>query len=40
MKPCDMDQLLAKVREAAAKKRTHEDKIIEARMKQITGRRT
>ena len=39
MKPCDMDQLISKVKEAAAKKRQHEDKIIEARMKEITSRR-
>lgn len=39
MKPCDMDVLLAKVGEAAARKRQHEEKIIEARMKEITGRR-
>ncbi len=39
MKPCDMDQLLKKVGEAAAKKRVHEEKIIEARMKEITSRR-
>ncbi|CAN2040279.1 Response regulator [Candidatus Magnetomoraceae bacterium gMMP-15] len=39
MKPCDMDQLVSKVQEAAAKKRKHEEKIIEARMKEITGRR-
>ena len=39
MKPCDMDQLINKVKEAAAKKRQHEDKIIEARMKEITSRR-
>ncbi len=39
MKPCDMDQLISKVGEAAAKKRRHEDKIIEARVKEITGRR-
>jgi len=39
MKPCDMDVLLAKVQEAAAKKRQHEDKIIEARLKEITTRR-
>jgi len=38
MKPCDMDVLLAKVQEAAAKKRQHEDKIIEARLKEITTR--
>ncbi len=39
MKPCDMDQLISKVSEAVAKKRQHEDKIVEARMKEITGRR-
>jgi DNA-binding NtrC family response regulator len=40
MKPCDMDQILAKVTEAAAKKRQHEEKIIQARIKEITSRRT
>jgi DNA-binding NtrC family response regulator len=40
MKPCDMDVLIAKVDEAAAKKRKHEEKIIEARVKEITTRRT
>jgi DNA-binding NtrC family response regulator len=39
MKPCDIDQLLAKVTEAAAKKRRHEEKIIQARIKEITSRR-
>ena len=39
MKPCDMDTLIEKVKEAAAKKRRHEEKIIEARMKEITSRR-
>ena len=39
MKPCDMDVLMAKVKEAAAKKRAHEEKIIEARVKEITARR-
>jgi DNA-binding NtrC family response regulator len=38
MKPCDMDQLLAKVSEAKAKKRNHEQKILEARMTEITTR--
>jgi len=37
MKPCDIDNLISKVSEAAAKKRQHENKIIEARMKKITG---
>ena len=40
MKPCDMDQIIAKVTEAAAKKRQHEEKIIQARIKEITSRRT
>ena len=39
MKPCDMDTLIEKVKEAAAIKRKHEEKIIEARMKEITSRR-
>jgi DNA-binding NtrC family response regulator len=39
MKPCDMDQLIDKVKTAAAKKRGHEEKIIEARLKEITNRR-
>jgi DNA-binding NtrC family response regulator len=38
MKPCDIDHLISKVSEAAAKKRKHEDKIVEARMKEITSR--
>ena len=39
MKPCDMEILIAKVTEAAAKKRDHEEKIINARIKEITSRR-
>ena len=39
MKPCDMDQLIAKVTEAAVKKRQHEEKIIQARIREITSRR-
>ena len=39
MKPCEMDQIIAKVSEAAAKKRQHEEKIIQARIKEITSRR-
>jgi len=39
MKPCDMTNLMDKLKEAVAKKRRHEEKIIEARMKEITGRR-
>jgi len=40
MKPCDMDILMAKVDEAASRKRKQETKIIEARLKEITLRRT
>ncbi len=39
MKPCDMEVLIDKLKEAVAKKRKHEEKIIEARMKEITSRR-
>ncbi len=39
MKPCDMDVLMGKVQEAAAKKRQHEGKIVEARLKEIATRR-
>jgi DNA-binding NtrC family response regulator len=39
-KPCDIDLMLSKVEQAAAKKRQHEEKIIEARIKEITSRRT
>ena len=39
MKPCEMDLLMAKVAEAAAKKRSQENKIVAARLKEITSRR-
>ena len=39
MKPCDMNILVEKVSEAAALKRRHEEKIIQARMREITTRR-
>jgi DNA-binding NtrC family response regulator len=39
MKPCDMDQLIAKANEAAKRKRNQEEKIMEARMQAITLRR-
>ena len=39
MKPCDIDVLMQKLDEAAAKKRAHEVKITEARIKEITSRR-
>ena len=38
-KPCDLDHLITKVDEAAHKKRRHEEKIMEARLKEITSRR-
>ena len=38
MKPCDLAELTSKVTEAATKKRLHEDKIVQARMKEITSR--
>lgn len=37
-KPCDMGLLVSKVREAAARKRRHENKIIEAQIKAGAGR--
>ncbi len=39
MKPCNADELVEKVQEAAAKKRQHEEKIMEARVKAITLRK-
>jgi DNA-binding NtrC family response regulator len=39
MKPCEIDQLVSKVKEAAAKKRQHEEKIMQARLRAITMRR-
>jgi DNA-binding NtrC family response regulator len=39
MKPCEIEELLAKVDEAKEKKSKHEQKIIDARMKEITLRR-
>jgi len=39
MKPCDIELLVNKVAEAAKKKRRHEEKIIEAQLKEITMRR-
>jgi DNA-binding NtrC family response regulator len=38
MKPCDIDLLLSKATAAASKKRKQEEKIVEARIKEITGR--
>jgi DNA-binding NtrC family response regulator len=39
MKPCDIDLLQSKVAEAAALKRSQEEKIMQARIKEITARR-
>lgn len=39
MKPCDMEQLMGKVMEARNKKMSHEQKIIEARVREIALRR-
>jgi DNA-binding NtrC family response regulator len=39
MKPSDIDLLVAKAKDAAAKKREHEIKIQEARIREITERR-
>ena len=38
MKPCDIDTLVTKVNDAMEKKRKHDEKIMEARMKEISGR--
>ncbi len=38
MKPCDMEQLVSKAEAAARRRRTHEEKIIQARMKEISSR--
>jgi DNA-binding NtrC family response regulator len=38
MKPCDMEQLVSKVQAAVQRRRSHEEKIIQARMKEITSR--
>ena len=39
LKPCDIDQLISKVSEAAAHRRRHQEKIIEARIQAITLRK-
>jgi DNA-binding NtrC family response regulator len=39
MKPCDIDQLMNKINQAAVKKREHEAKILEARATMISLRR-
>jgi DNA-binding NtrC family response regulator len=40
MKPCDIDQLMTKIAEAKTKKLNHEEKIIEAQMREITSRQS
>ena len=39
MKPCDIDELIAKVDQAAAKRQEHVEKIMQARIKEIASRR-
>ena len=39
MKPCDMEQLMGKVKEATRKKQGHEEKIREAHVKEILAKR-
>ena len=39
MKPCDIEVLISKVEDAAAKKRMHEEKIMDAHIKEINTRR-
>jgi DNA-binding NtrC family response regulator len=39
MKPCSIEVLVEKVREAVEKKRRHEEKIVDARVREIAGRR-
>jgi DNA-binding NtrC family response regulator len=39
MKPCDVDILVSKAEDAAARKREQDEKIAQARIKEITGRR-
>ena len=39
MKPCDIEVLVSKVQEAVTKKKAHEEKITEARIKEIIQRR-
>jgi DNA-binding NtrC family response regulator len=39
MKPCELEELLAKVQEARLKKRAHQDKIVEATGKELLRKR-
>ena len=38
LKPCDIDVLISKVKEAIEKKKQHDEKIMEARIKEISDR--
>ena len=38
MKPCDIEGLVGKVKEAVEKKKKHDEKIIEARIKELSDR--
>ncbi len=38
MKPCNLEELIGKIEQAADKKSQHEQKIMQARVKEITGR--
>jgi DNA-binding NtrC family response regulator len=40
LKPCEIEDLIMKVKEAALRKREHEEKIVNARVREITSRRT
>ncbi|WDP88569.1 MAG: response regulator [Desulfobacter sp.] len=39
MKPCNLDELVEKLEAAAVKKQAHEEKIMEARFREIAGQR-
>jgi DNA-binding NtrC family response regulator len=39
IKPCDIEELVTKVNQAVSKKRDHENKIVEARMKDLMRRK-
>lgn len=39
LKPTNIDQLMAKIQEARSKKKTHEEKIMQARLQEISLRR-
>jgi DNA-binding NtrC family response regulator len=39
LKPCEIEILIKKVKEAASKKRQHEEKIVNARIREITSRK-